>query len=112
MLWCIAIIGKNSEREFNTILWHCRHDSSGFRSFSLTCLGHFGKKALPHLLASLDDPAANLRRGALEGLGMLGDKAAETVPRLVEIEKRDPDADVRLVARRALQAIDPNRVFE
>ncbi len=111
-LWCIAIMGRDSEREFNTILWHSRNDSSGFRGFSLNCLGHFGKKALPHLLPYLDDPAANLRRGALDGIAMLGDKAAETVPRLVEIEKSDSDAYVRLAARRALQAIDPNRVFE
>ena len=63
-----------------------------------------GPKVIPALIASLQDPQADVRWGAAIGLGYFGAQAESALPALEEAQ-RDPDARVREGARVAITRI-------
>jgi HEAT repeat protein len=65
------------------------------------------KQALPLLIASLQHPAANVRRVATAALANLGHAAREAVPALTPL-LNDPDPGVRRQTAAALKSINRN----
>ncbi|HLW68619.1 MAG TPA: HEAT repeat domain-containing protein [Gemmataceae bacterium] len=65
-------------------------------------------KVVPVLIEALKDTEDDVRWGAANGLGYYGEQARDAIPALQQMQQHDPDARVRLAAKRALTRIDPS----
>ena len=84
------------------------------RKAAVCKLGNAGAPDVPAwtaLSSALRDRHAQVRREAILALMKCGRRAQETVPVLRELEQHDPDPQVRVHARKAVQKllIDANR---
>ena len=71
-------------------------------------LGNVGQadaRALPALIAALDDPQAPVRRAAIQGLVKFGPGAKRAVPKLKQIHESDANANLRDLAAEVLPHI-------
>lgn len=68
------------------------------------------KKAVPELLARLQDRASTVRMSAAEALGKIGDKRAAND--LMDLARRDPVSTVRAEAARALGRVGDETVID
>lgn len=81
------------------------------RRSAAIALGESGDPGIHHhLVATLDDPAWEVRCGAITALGTLGDPRA--IGPLVERLQQDPDPDVRCAAASGLGRFEDVRVIE
>jgi len=79
------------------------------RKTAVTKLGNVGpadEVVLPALLGALEDTDAAVRREAILALMKYGPGAREAVPRLVDLKRRDRDAQVRSYAARAVEKLE------
>jgi HEAT repeat protein len=76
---------------------------------ALADLGTAARAAAPALVAALDDPDGDVRRGAIRALGRIDPTAAppEALVKALVLDLRNPDANIRLLAVRALGRIGP-----
>jgi HEAT repeat protein len=82
-----------------------RDPDAGLRKKAAFKLGNIGPTdpaVLPALLGALKDPDAGVRREAILALLKCGPGAREAIPALADLERRDPDPQVRAYAARAL----------
>jgi HEAT repeat protein len=74
-------------------------------AFKLGNVGPADPAAFPALLAALSDRDASVRCEVILALAKFGAEAREAVPALVEVQRRDRDARVRLYAGRAVELL-------
>ena len=87
---------------------HAKDQENAVRVAVMQALAHFGKKGVPTLIDGLRDNHFEVRLEAAQSLVNLGADAKDAEPALAAC-LRDPDRDVRMFAREALQNIDPER---
>ena len=118
----LTLLGKETGEE-DVLVWApraadlLRDPDSSVRSEALWSLGRAGGLAsaqVDAVVPMLGDPDAAMRRRAVVAIGEMGDRtqavtaaakhhvAQRARPRLVALADKDPDADVRTEARRAL----------
>lgn len=102
----ILKLGYLDSRETLEILEACSAEGDSFvRYVTAIALGHTGNPAAMSLLLKLleEDEDASVRKAAAYGLGLLGDTQA--VPSLQARLSREPDKQVQLVIRGALEKL-------
>jgi HEAT repeat protein len=74
-------------------------------AFKLGNVGPADTEALPALIAALKDRDAVVRAEAILALVKCGPTAGQAVPILQDLQERDPDAQVRRYAAKAVQKL-------
>lgn len=74
-------------------------------AFKLGNVGLADAEALPTLIATLKDREAAVRCEAILALLKCGPAAAEAIPALTELRQRDPNAQVRRYADKAVEKL-------
>ncbi len=75
------------------------------RDAAFKLLQALGKEAEDHLIAALDSPSVEHRRGALQSL--MEFKSAKCVPKVFDLHEREADNDLKLAARNCVKALGP-----
>ena len=97
-------LGKLRSTDATPSLITCLLDmKAGVKKEAVTALGRIGRPAVDDLIATLTGPSDEIRRGAAEALGEIGDQRA--IPHLVNLLGSD-NAGVRAAAIEALKRFD------
>jgi HEAT repeat protein len=103
----LAQMGKDAPECFEEIAEIAKTDGQVASYFAAGAPG-YGAKAVPLLIAFLDDGRDYVRARAVRSLGKMGPDAKAAVPALVRCLD-DPDQDMRRIAAAALSKIEPER---
>jgi HEAT repeat protein len=89
------------------ITMHLVQDSLSGHSAFIVGDGPGSAADVPALVKALKHEDARVRQEAAEDLGQIGAPAADAVPALLQLTKKDPDPLTRIAAAQAVTAIDP-----
>jgi HEAT repeat protein len=100
----IKRIAPQTPHALDPVIQNLEHENERQQTlYLLGTMGTDGMEALPALLKCLDDPDAQVRAGALVILHNLERRIPQAIPKLRELSKNDPDANVRGRAADVLQ---------
>lgn len=88
-----------------------RGDNSSLRRPAARTLGKIGEPAVATLIICLQDHRSDVRRASVEGLGLMGWRAARAVDALANRLEYDDDQGVHRAVLVALEQIGTNKAF-
>jgi len=111
LLLVLGLAGFAGADEVELLVRLLQSDDSDLQYGASYRLKQIGASAVPAVAALVKDPYPPLRAHAVYTLGEFGAGARAHAPALLEIAKKDRDADVRAAAFEALARVDPRRAL-